>query len=242
MLGNFIDMHCHIIPAVDDGSPDIVHSTAMVRDAIQEGVRAIITTPHYECGGKNVDLVTLGEIRDWLQDEASKVDKEFKIYEGHELLYSDSLLEHVKSKKALTLAKSRYVLIEFPIRVSYESMYQGMKNFVNAGYSPIIAHMERYECLKKDDALIEELIQLGCYFQMNSEGLMGSLLSLDMKRNKKLIASGYIHIIASDGHNMRMRPIRMKEVAEMITKKFGQEVADTLFIHNPNKIIENKYI
>lgn len=242
MLSNFIDIHNHILPGVDDGSKSMEETIRIIEKAVEQGIKTMIATPHYQCGRNNIEPNKLIELKDEVQKEATKIDKEFRIYLGNELMYSDSLLEDVKEKKALTLADSRYVLIEFSTRISYEAMYKAMRNFITSGYSPIIAHVERYECLKHKDELILELIELGCYIQMNSSSLRGGVLNIEAKRQGKLVQGGMVHLIASDSHDMNYRVPLMKDIVNSLMKKTDHKIMEDIFIHNPRKILENKYI
>ena len=242
MLSNYIDIHGHILPGVDDGSKSIEETIHMIEKAVVQGIKTMIATPHYRCGGKNVDVTKLEEIRDMVQEEAIKIDKEFRIYLGNELMYSDSLLEAVKEKKALTLAGSRYVLIEFSTRISYETMYKGMRSFIGAGFAPIIAHVERYECLRKKVNLIGELIELGCYIQMNSSSLLGGVFNIEALYRRKLVHEGMVHLIASDSHDRYYRVPLMEDIVKILSKKTDVTIMEDIFYHNPRKILENKYI
>lgn len=242
MLSNYIDIHGHILPGVDDGSKSIEETIHMIEKAIAQGIKTMIATPHYRCGGNNVEVSKLEELRDMVQEEAIKVDNDFRIYLGNELMYSDSLLEAVKEKKALTLAGSRYVLIEFSTRISYEALYKGMRNFIGAGYAPIIAHVERYECLRKKVDLIGELIELGCYIQMNSSSLVGGVLNMEVLHRRKLVSEGMVHLIASDSHDRYLRVPLMEDIVKILSKKTDNMIMEDIFFHNPKKILENMYI
>ena len=242
MLGEYIDIHNHILPGVDDGAKSMEETIAMLEVAISQGISTMIATPHYECGRPGVSIKELNEIKEKVEEEAKKLNPHFTLYLGHELMYSDSLLEDVKGKKALTLGETRYVLIEFSIGITYEAMYEGMKRFVNAGYLPIIAHMERYHCLRKNTEGILDLIDLGCYMQMNSSTLTGGIFDRESTGFKKLVMEGYIHFIASDSHDRKNRIPCMKRIADSLSKKLDKARLDTIFIQNPKKLLENKYI
>lgn len=242
MLSNYIDIHNHILPGVDDGARSMEETIQIIEKAVKQGITTMFATPHYHCGGNHVEPNKLIEIKDAVQEEAYKIDKEFRIYLGNELMYSDSLLEDVKEKKALTLGDSRYALIEFSTRISYETMYKAMRNFITAGFSPIIAHVERYECLRKKDEFIGELIELGCYIQMNSSSLLGGVMNIEARRHKKLVSEGMVHFIASDCHDMHYRIPLMKDIVKSLTKRTDPKIMEDIFIHNPRKILENKYI
>ncbi len=239
--GDYIDIHSHILPGVDDGSPDMETTVRMLKQAVEQNVETMIATPHYRIGGENLPVTELMRIRDQVQDEARKISKEFRLFLGNELLYSESILEALKTGNALTLAGSRYVLVEFEVKEDYRKIYKGLGILVNAGYTPILAHIERYRCLHRKTELLKELIELGCYLQMNSNSLLGNLLT-EAHFNRKLVDQRLIHFIGSDCHDSVVRVPRMKAVAEVLRKKKKIRLITLLLRENPSKILENSYL
>lgn len=240
-MGEYFDIHSHILPGVDDGSPDMETTLLMLRQAMEQNIGTMIATPHYRVGGDNLPVEELMRIRDQVQDEAMKMKKDFKLLLGNELYYSESILDVLKMGEALTLAGSRYVLVEFGFSEDYKKIYKGMGNLVNAGYIPILAHIERYKCLHRRTDLLEELIELGCYLQMNSNSLLGNLFT-DAGYNRQLVYRRLIHFIGSDCHDSKVRVPKMKAVAEVLRKKKKIRLISLILRENPSKIIENSYI
>ena len=135
-----IDVHAHILPGVDDGSENWNESIEMLRMAYEQGIRTIIATPHYHQGQ---DIERLKETTGILRQEAQKLDPEYGIFLGQELMDSEGILDELRKGRALTMAGSRYVLIEFLPNVSYSRLYQRLRQLQGAGYIPILAHAER---------------------------------------------------------------------------------------------------
>ena len=241
-LDRYIDIHTHILPEVDDGSRSMEETIQMLQIAIREGIGGMIATPHYACGADNKSVEQLRCIRDQVQEEALKIDKDFELFLGNELYYSDSIVEALSSKKALTLAGSRYVLVEFSVKETYKTMYKGLREFILAGYAPILAHVERYFCLQKKDHLIKELVELGTYIQMNNISLLGGFLNAEASYNRKLLNKGLVHLIGSDCHDEKMRVPQMKNTVKIVSKNTNDRLVDQIFLDNPRKILENKYI
>lgn len=239
--GGYYDIHSHILPGVDDGSPDMETTIQMLRQAMEQNIGTMIATPHYIAGRGNTPVAELMQIRDRVQDEAMKMNKDFRLLLGNELFYSESILDALKRGDALTLAGSRYVLVEFGFHEEYKSIYKGMRTLVNAGYIPILAHIERYQCLRRKTDLLEELVELGCYLQMNSNSLLGNLFT-DAAYNRQLVYQRLIHFIGSDCHDNKVRVPKMKAVAEIFHKKKNFSPTDLLLRENPSKIIENSYL
>jgi protein-tyrosine phosphatase len=237
-----IDMHTHILPQVDDGASSMEDTMQMLKMAKEQGIRTIIATPHYGADMKEKSTIELKEIISKVQIEAAVIDPDMKLLMGNELYYSDSSLEEVKAGKALTLAGSRYVLIEFSVAVKYKTIYQGLRQFTLAGYAPVLAHVERYRCLMEEESRILELIELGVYIQMNSSSLEGSLFSKSLAQHKRLIKNRWVHMIATDCHNSTSRAPLLHKAFQTVVKLTDLDYAKELFCLNPGKILENKYI
>lgn len=238
----YIDIHAHILPGVDDGSGSMEETIKMLRIAFDQGIRTIIATPHYIAGGKNASVEQLNIVRAQVQEEAEKIDKEFKILLGNELYYSEAIMDELKSQKALTLAGSNYVLVEFSVRDSYERIYKGLKELIYSGYAPVLAHVERYHCLYKKADLISELISLGCYIQMNSESLVGGIFNTEANLNRKLLNNGLIHLVGSDCHSSEIRKPKMKDTIKVLRKKCDEGLIHKIFLENPENILKKTYI
>ena len=169
-MTGIIDIHTHILPGIDDGSRDWDESRRMLEAAYQQGTRCIIATPHYSRRGLPPQIYELAER---LSEEAGRIAPDFKTGLGQETYFHEGLVENLKQGKALTLENTRYVLVEFDPQVSYHSLYQAVRKMTMARYIPVIAHVERYFCLREGDG-VEELIQCGCRLQTHSVPLYKS--------------------------------------------------------------------
>ncbi len=237
-----IDIHTHILPSVDDGSANMEETIRMLRIAKEQGINTILATPHYGAGFKEKSVTELMDIKCKVEEEAKRINTDLRIYMGNEIYYRTSSLKDVMERRALTLADSRYVLIEFSVDVNYKTLYQGLREFILAGFAPILAHVERYVCLTEDEYRIEEIIELGVYIQMNASSLIGSILSKSLGRHKRYIKNRWIHLIATDCHNASSRSPYIEKALQTIIKLTDIEYARELFYINPGKILENKYI
>jgi protein-tyrosine phosphatase len=234
---NYIDIHAHILPGVDDGPDNIEETIDMLKLSLEQGVKTIIATPHYIPGGENPSVDKLNKIKNQVQEEAYRLDSEFHIYLGNELLYSESIIDYLKSGKALTLADSRYVLVEFLTRITYENMYRGLNELLHAGYIPILAHVERYRCLYRKNKLIMELVALGCYIQMNSRSITGKKFNSKNAFNIKLINLGLVHFIGSDCHDDTKRLPDFNKTVDYLNRKCDFDVVSHLLIENPLSVL-----
>lgn len=238
----YYDIHAHILPSVDDGSQNMEETLQMLKIAGEQEIGIIIATPHYSAGDQNVPAEQLMLVRDKVQAEADKLNMKLKILLGNELFYSESVIDALKSNKALTIAGSRYALVEFSVREAYENIYRGLGEFIRAGYAPILAHVERYGCLHKREDLVSDLVKLGCYIQMNSSSLMGGIFNTEAALNRKLLNQGLVHLIGSDCHDVKVRPPIMSSVVKNLQKKCDENLINRIIMENPQKILKNIYI
>lgn len=237
---NYTDIHSHLLPGIDDGSSSMAETVELIKMAAEQGIRTIIATPHYS--GRSADTEQVRKLTGRVQQEAEKIDKRIRIFPGSETFYEDGCQEAIMENRACTLADSRYVLIEFRPGESYQRIYSGMQNFILEGYYPVIAHMERYQCLWKKKERIISLITLGCYMQVNAGSLMGGIFNSEASYLKKLISEGLIHFIGSDCHNQNDRRPVMEDCLNGLKKKIMDQAMEHIVHVNPNKIIENKFI
>lgn len=232
-----IDVHAHIIPGVDDGARVMRESVRMLKLAAEQGVVGVIATPHY----------SRRHVLNGLKERAADVQKairetypDFFVYPGQETFYHAELAERLKAGEAYTMANSRYVLVEFDPSVPYRELFQGIRKLVSSGYHPILAHMERYVCLRK--AGTEELRSCGCKLQMNYESLQGSWFSSETRWCRKQVEQGVIQLLGTDMHRINSRPPKITESIKWLENHVSPDYIDRLTRRNALHIIRNENI
>lgn len=238
----FIDIHAHILPGVDDGSGSMDETVRMLQIAQEQQIEIIIATPHYAAGAKNSPVEQLKQVREQVQAEAYKINQDMRILLGNEIYYSGSVLDALKAQEALTLADSRYVLVEFSTRESYDVIFKGLGEIINSGYIPVVAHIERYRCFYKHEYLISDLIKSGCYIQMNCDSIIGGIFNSEAVYHRKLINQGLVHLVGSDCHDDKQRIPCMMSAWSTLQKKCDEGLVSQIFSRNPFKVLENTYI
>lgn len=238
----YTDIHCHILFGVDDGAQTIEESESMIAAAREEGIRTIYLTPHYIYGENDYDPKLLREHFDQLQQRCGERFDDVTLYLGNEILYTPGVIEALERGEALPLGSSRYVLVEFRTGEAYTTIYEGLKNLIEAGYSPIIAHVERYDALYKKLDRIEDLIYLGAYIQVNCRSILGSRVHRTAAWVGKLLKNRYVHFVADDCHNTDERCPLMETAAEKLKQKIDAEDVERILYFNPQRLLEDKYI
>lgn len=239
---NIIDIHSHILPGVDDGAGAMEETMEMLRQAYDEGIRAIFATPH--CGLSNPDFspekadAVLAEV----QAECKARFPDMFILKGNELFYSSGILERLYSGQANTLTGSDYVLIEFAPDIKYSELERALRELITGGYRPILAHAERYICLIKDQSQVEALVNQGAYIQINARSLMRGRFDKRMKWCRRLIENGLVHFVATDCHNADSRKPEIRQAIEKLKEITDEDTVKDITFRNGIRVMKNEYI
>lgn len=222
-----IDIHCHILPKIDDGPSNIELSLAMARQAVQEGITHIIATPHHRNGHfDNVKadiLIEVQKLNERLQQENIPVT----ILPGQETRINGEMLEDYENGNILTLNDTnRYVFVEFPSNdvPAYTShLFFELKM---KGLIPVIVHPERNRAIIEKPDRLYRLIKDGSLSQVTASSIVGKFGKKIQEFSLKLIEHSLVHFIASDAHNITSRSFHMREAFQEISKEFGIDAAD----------------
>lgn len=244
-LGNgagYLDFHTHILPGIDDGASTEEITKQMLREAYRQGVRTIMATPHNYPGGKNAESQTVIELCGKANLWAKEIAADLEVLSGNEIYYRESICEEIAAGKILTMADSRYVLVEFSPGEGFVKVYDGCRKLIERGYYPVIAHIERIHGVFSKEEKIEELIRMGCYMQANCEDFMGGIFDRKAARLFRYLECGYLHFLGSDCHNMADRVPMMQECIDRLYKKVSKQAVDQVIYENPTKFLEKKCI
>ncbi len=197
------DIHTHIIPFVDDGSPDLETSVNMIKHEIDIGVTEIICTPHHIYHRYEATVEVIKERFNFLKEEAERLNLPIKLYLGQEICYShrEDIISMLKKGKLLTLNNTNRVLLEFSFTREPEDILDIIYNFNINGYEVIIAHVERYEWMTYDKVV--GLRNEGALIQINSNSYLGLTTWKEKRFVKKLLKHNLVDFVASDTHSFR---------------------------------------
>ena len=236
----YLDIHCHILPGVDDGSKNMDMSMAMLDHAYNEGIRAIILTPHYHGGYVETDSSIIDETYRDLKAHLFKQHPDMKLFIGHEIYYYPSVHEWIEEGRVHTLADSNYVLLEFSTRVEKRELLEAVQNMCNHGYYPVLAHVERYDCLVREPSFVGELIDNGAYIQINTRSVTGEDGMRIRHFIKRLLKEEWVHFLGTDAHSMGRRKPDIAECAQLVIKKYGEEYASKILYANAVNIVNDE--
>jgi protein-tyrosine phosphatase len=237
-----IDLHCHILPGVDDGVRTLEDALEMAQVAEKEGIDRIVATPHLFRDSLSRGNFALIEAK---RRELALVIKEngvaIEVLPGAEVHISHNLLDTIKEdRQQLVLNRSCYMFVEFPSSHVYSGVKTLFFALMTEGIVPIIAHPERNTIFIQNPAILYDLIQTGALAQANS----GSFLGLYGERTEKAVLQflelNLIHFIGSDSHGPRSLSWRLHDAVEKAGKIVGKERAQALVMENPRAVLENE--
>ncbi len=236
-----IDLHCHILPNIDDGAENMEETIEMLSMAIDEGISGMVATSHAEAEvGPKQSKRYLEAYREVLQYiESNNIP--MKLFYGNELYYSEGIMSALRNGEAHTLNGTRYVLVEFPIYESFYYIERGIRNLQNIGCWPIIAHVERYQALQSEEK-IRQLIELGAYIQVNANSILGKAGITTRMYCTKLLRKGLVHVVSTDAHGSRHRRPEIKDCLKLVDRIAGENYRRTISEENPEKIIKGERI
>ena len=231
------DIHCHILPGVDDGARNMEESMWMLNKEYNEGVRHVILTPHfrYDMFEPHMNIVTRQFMQ--LRRAAMNIGEEgMHLYLGCELHSSMDMVECLKKGRRLTIAGSRYVLVEFSNDDEKKYIEERVRSLLMNGYIPIIAHVERYKATRNDIGFLAELKQMGAYIQINADTISGQDGFGAKTFAKKVMKQGLLDFVGSDGHRKNERIPEIGKCVAKMEKTMGSEYVKQIFIRNPRRI------
>ena len=219
-----IDLHCHILPGVDDGATDVSESIEMARQAVADGIHTVVATPHslndvyYNPREKVIDLVR--NLREVLETEGLIL----KICPGSDARICLGMAERVAAEEALTInLNGRYILAEFPSQVipaeSRNELFQLKLNNI----TPIITHPERNLVFQHRLDFLYDLVEMGSLVQITAMSVTGELGEAAMECAHELLKRRLVHVIASDAHSSRHRPPILSHAVEAAAYVIGDE-------------------
>lgn len=239
MTGLF-EVHCHILPNLDDGPDCMEESVRMLEMYYKDGVRKIYATPHFR---KNVFEPCPQKVKEQyekLKEKAACIGEGIQLLLGCEFHAVMDMIEILENRECLTMGNSSCVLVEFSVMSEFSFIRERCYTLLSYGYQPIIAHAERYSVLVKDITKIQELVEMGAYIQINAESILGKEGFAVKRFCRKLMDQNFIHFIGSDAHDSKKRKPLLGKCAEYVEKKMGTSYMRKLLIDNPEELIERE--
>jgi protein-tyrosine phosphatase len=225
-----VDLHCHILPGIDDGAQTIEDSIAMAEDAIQDGITCVVATPH----ASTEYHFDYGKVRAAREQLQSRLDGRLTIATGCDFhLNPENLLALKNDAAPFCINQKDYLLVEFNEFSIPPAMDQTLHELHLMGLRPIITHPERNGILRAQPERLLAWVRLGCYAQVTAGSLTGVFGSGAQEDAWTWIDQGLVHFVSSDGHNTARRPVKLRFAYEVVSRERGKELAEALLLENP---------
>lgn len=238
MAQGFIDIHTHILPGVDDGAKDMNQAVELLQLAWDNGTAAVILTPHYRGRYRKNTPQQLREVFDTLKQRAAETLPDMKLYLGNEAGIELELAERLSEGRVLSLNDGSYVLLEFHTASSASQILDGVLDVLNCGFTPVIAHAERYDAFCQNRKLATEVIGFGGLIQVNADSIMGGAGYASKRCARRLLRKHQAHFVASDAHDATIRHPLLTPCYQLVSRKYGKEYADRVFKENARELLE----
>jgi protein-tyrosine phosphatase len=238
----FIDLHCHLLPGLDDGPAAVEQSLAMAETALAEGIETIVATPHQlgNHAGNSAAAIRLavGQFQELLDRRGVPL----RVLPGADVRIEPDLRGKIRRDEVLTLAdRRRHVLLELPHEV-YIPLEPLLAELAAEGMTGILSHPERNRGIMGRPEVLRPLVEHGCLMQLTAESITGGFGSRIGNFAQSLVRQGLVHFIATDAHGIDSRPPLLRKAFEIVVELAGENMAVALFYRNPKAVMEGRAV
>jgi protein-tyrosine phosphatase len=232
-----VDLHCHILPGLDDGPNTMEESLAMAESAIADGITHVVATPH-SSDRFHFDFKHVRRLRDELQ---ARIGSRLELATGCDFHVNPENLKSLREDAPRYCINQRdYLLVEFNEISIPPAMDQTLHEMQLAGLRLIVTHPERNGILRTRPERLKKWVQQGCFVQVTGASLTGVFGAIARKAALRWVGEGLIHFVASDAHNTHRRPLQLQPSFDVIANAFGEQKARALFLENPLAAFEGR--
>ncbi|MHA0856488.1 tyrosine-protein phosphatase [Paenibacillus sp. CMAA1364] len=236
-----IDIHCHILPGIDDGPQLVQQAIELARSAVANGMTTVIATPHHLNGRYNTPAYKIHNAVDKFNNVLRQHQIPLHVEPGQEVHVHPSWMDELYKGQLCTLANSQYILLEFPTRIIPHHVHVVIHELKKNGLIPIVAHPERNYTIVNTDRIRDELLQQGVLFQITAQSLVGHFGRRIQKWCFQLCKKNQIHFVASDAHDTIRRRYMLQEAYASIADLCGVDRVSVLQ-RNARDVLENRPI
>ena len=238
-----IDLHCHILPGVDDGAQTNEQALAMAKMAVKSGVKTIVATPHTNIAHtfENYASPELNARFDAFRQLLHEENIPLTIVKGAEIYCDGDVVSMLQRGIIPTINHTKYPLVEFSFKDEVSHVVDSLQHLLDAGYIPIIAHPERYTFVQHDpQGLLPFFADMGCILQINKGSPLGHFGTRAHRVSNWMLEQGLVHIVASDGHRDTQRTPYLADVYDFLQDYYGQGCPELLLQINPMRVLQNE--
>lgn len=239
-----IDLHCHMLPGVDDGPDTLEEALALCRHAVAAGITHSVVTPHVHPGRYENDAHTISLSVAALREALAREAIPLRLGYSGEVRISPEILPMVLAGQIPFHGEwqgKRVMLLEFPHSHILPGSDKLVKWLLQRNIVPMIAHPERNKDVMRDISRIYEFVQMGCLFQVTSGSLSGRFGEVAEQRAREIVAEGWATVLASDAHNLKARPPELADGLAVAAELLGEDAASRLVQSNPWEIVAGQF-
>ena len=236
----FFDLHTHMLFGTDDGAKSAEDMYAMLNTAYDDGIRAFCLTPHYSPYHFGDTTEEANKAFAILSEYVERNHPDVTLYLANELGYYSGCIESLNQGNCRSLGGGRFVLVDFPHSVTFFELKTAMETMFRAGYLPVLAHTERYHCLRTEFDWIEEFVERGGKIQINVSSVIGKNGLFEKGQCKRLLSKKLAHVVSTDAHNLTTRPPVFSICLDRLRKLCDANYVYDLTWKNAERIIKNE--
>jgi len=236
MQASFVDIHCHLLPEIDDGATDWETSLQMARMAVADGIHTVVVTPH-QLGSFAKNLgPDIRRRTAQLQQLLNQQGVSLKVLPGGDVRIEEGMVEGLLQGEILTLGDhGRHVLLELPHEL-YFPLDHLLKTLAQNGITGILSHPERNQGILSNPEIVPRLVQTGCLMQITAGSLMGTFGPQSKECSEWMLKHALVHFVATDAHGVKARRPLLRRAYERVATLMGEEVAKDLCVRNPSSV------
>ncbi len=234
-----LDLHCHLLPGIDDGAVDLDMALEMARMAVADGITTVACTPHiypgmYDNTGDGIRTAIAA-----FRLELATRDIDLQLVEGADVHLDQGLAASIRDGRIPTLAGSRYLLLEPPHHVAPPRFEDTVFQLMVAGVIPVITHPERLSWIEGHYEVFQRLVKGGAWMQVTAGSVTGRFGKRPRYWAERMLDEHLVHILATDAHHPRRRPPLLAEGREAAAQRVGEQEATHMVVTRPQGIVDN---
>jgi len=224
----FTDIHCHLLPAIDDGASSLDESLAMARMAVDDGIGTVTVTPHQLGAFRNNTGSLIRQRTEQMQRDLDHERIPLRILPGADVRIDETMMKGLLSGEVVTLGdQGKHVLLELPHEL-YFSLEPVLKELERLRIVGILSHPERNEGILRNPRIVSRLVEVGCLMQVTAGSITGTFGPLCQQVSESMLTQGLVHFVATDAHGSRRRRPRMRSAFDRVTVLAGSDAAQKI--------------
>ena len=234
-----IDLHCHMLPGIDDGPETLEVSLEMARIAVADGITVTACTPHIYPGLYDNDAQGITAAVKSFRQQLRDADIDLQLVAGADVHLDPDMVNGLKNGRIPSLHGTRYFLFEPPHHVAPPRIEDMVFNLLSAGYVPVLTHPERLSWIETHYPVFPKLVRAGCWMQLTAGSITGRFGPRARYWSERMLDEGLVHIVATDAHRADKRPPLLAEARDAVAQRLGRQAADDMVLNRPQGILKN---